>query len=250
MITAVVTVDLSRLHAMVGGSEFARGGGSVGSSGGVFGAMRLQWAKRYEAFARKRFNANSRGGGDGTWPPLALTTLERRRQGPNAARTKGKVVDGKHVFDPRAGYISLGRDTKIGRSRVYRNGELDLNRPEQLVGAIFFKKNGDAFAVSANILKDTGILFNALTIGQMGNRVQAIPFGVRYGFTEAPHPPRKGSKKSKLTIARLASIHHNGNPARHLPRRTILVQPDAQTLRGMANDYARAVVRAANGGAQ
>lgn len=237
MIYAVVTVDLSRLHAITGGSEFARGGGSVGSSGGAFGAMRLQWAKRYEAFARKRYNANSRGGGDGTWPALAFSTLAARTQGPNTARTRGKRVNGKMMFDPRAGYVSLARDTK-------RGGEL--------VPAIVLRESGDNFSISANILKDSGILFNALTIGQIGNRVEAIPFGVRYGFTQAPHRPRKRKKgkKAKLTIAKLASIHHNGNPARGLPRRTILVQPDAQTLRGMANDYARAVVRASRGGAQ
>lgn len=240
MIYAVVTVDLSRLHAITGGSEFARGGGSVGSSGGAFGAMRLQWAKRYEAFARKRFNANSRGGGDGTWPALALSTLERRQQGKNTANTNATVslTDGKRVFNPRAGYISLGRDTK-------RDGGL---------APAIFGKGMDARAVSANILKDTGMLFNALTIGQMGNRVEAIPMGVRYGFSPAPHFPKKGrafnGAKAKMTISRLASIHHFGNPARGLPKRTILVHPDAQTLRGMANDYARAVVRASRGGAQ
>lgn len=38
-----------------------------------------QWAFIYRTFARRRFNIYSRGGGD--WPPLAASTIKRRRTG-------------------------------------------------------------------------------------------------------------------------------------------------------------------------
>lgn len=38
-----------------------------------------QWAVRYRAFVQERFDAFSKGGGD--WPPLAASTIRRRRKG-------------------------------------------------------------------------------------------------------------------------------------------------------------------------
>ncbi len=48
-------------------------------------AMCNQWGKRYEGFARRRFTRLSRGGGE--WPPLAPSTIKRRRAGKGKKRS-------------------------------------------------------------------------------------------------------------------------------------------------------------------
>lgn len=50
----------------------------AGESGPVNDAV-LQWAVRTRAYLQQRFDAYSKGGGD--WPPLADSTVARRRQG-------------------------------------------------------------------------------------------------------------------------------------------------------------------------
>lgn len=176
-----------------------------------------QWAKRYEVFVRRRFNAYSRGGGD--WPALALSTVRARRA---------------------AGRGSLGAAGSNDRSSLAR-------KAGRLVDA----------GRTVTILKDTGALFNALTIAAPGNIKTFIPNGVRFGIGgPAIHPRkaqqqrlrreinkvrrslgasgRKGGKVSTLTIGRLAAIHDQGEG--HNPRRQIIAQPDQQTIAGMARD--------------
>lgn len=50
--------------------------------------MFKQWSGRYEGFTRRRFKKNSRGGGE--WPPLAASTIARRRKGKSKGKGKGK----------------------------------------------------------------------------------------------------------------------------------------------------------------
>lgn len=171
-----------------------------------FAQMFAQWAKRYETFVRRRFVIQSRGGGE--WAPLAKSTVERRR-GPLQSKRLAQIASGKRR-------IKSGEATFLAR---------DTERGGRLVPA----------AKSYAILRDTGILFNALAIRAYGNKMRPIPYGVVYGFAQTPHGA------NGPTIAGLAAIHHRGNARRKLPARKILVQPDAATQIGMTNDAARAI---------
>lgn len=216
--------------------------GTTISVAGPVADMRKQWAKRYEGFVRTRFNANSRGAGDGSWPPLALSTIvaRERKGGKNLKRIKGKMIDGKAVYDSRTGTVSLARNT-----RHNEGPDLGGFRFGRLQGAIVKStKSGRGFGklvgIAVAILKDTGLLFNALLAGQPGNRINQIPGGIEIGFSNFPHATGKGKNP---TIANLASWHHFGVPKNHLPARTILVAPNAETQTGMADDARRCINR-------
>lgn len=156
----------------------------------------------YSAFTRRRFVAYSRGGGG--WPPLAASTLRRRRKGKGTGK--------------------------------------------------------------AAILRDTGLLFMALTIGAAGNFLRRTRAGIVYGFGDNQHPRRvvghrvKTNKRtgaqtkgrrillttagaSATTLRQIAIYHQEGGP--RLPRRVILAQPDAQTARQFDGMVRRAVNEAA-----
>jgi hypothetical protein len=63
-----------------------------------------QWAARYRSFAQERFVKFSRG--KGTWPPLAPSTIARRRKGRGRRRdAQGRAI-GK-----RARVVAILRDT-------------------------------------------------------------------------------------------------------------------------------------------
>lgn len=77
-------------------------------------------------------------------------------------------------------------------------------------------------AKNVSILRDTGILLNALTIGAPGNLFRGIRGGVRVGFGgPAKHPG------GKATIRDIAVAHDEGRG--NLPKREILAKPDAKT---------------------
>lgn len=88
----------------------------------------------------------------------------------------------------------------------------------------------------AKILRDTGTLLSALTIGHAGNLFKKIRGGVRFGFGGGASHPDGGA-----TIAQIARWHDAGSG--NLPQRQIVVEPDAKTIRGMAGDVKRSVVR-------
>ena len=70
---------------------------------------------------------------------------------------------------------------------------------------------------SAKILRDTGSLFKALSIGGPGNHTKPIKNGIRFGFGGSTH-------SGGVTFKRLAMIHQLGKG--NVPRREILVHPD------------------------
>jgi hypothetical protein len=89
-----------------------------------------------------------------------------------------------------------------------------------------------------SILRDTGVLMNALQPtaslrpgGIEDHQVNGVAVG--YGGP-APHPGRRGP-----TIAQIAQWHDTG--AGRLPRREIIVAPDARTLDLMRRDLEEAV---------
>lgn len=135
-----------------------------------------QWAARYRAFLRERFDIYSKGGGN--WKPLAESTIRQRRKG------KG--------------------------SRRFAAG-------------------------TTAILRDTGIMFAALDPvfrGKPGQLQEDIDFGIRVGFGG---PSGHGS--DNFTVADLARWHNDGDG---VPKRVIVVPPDAATLQGMQSDMQRA----------
>lgn len=160
--------------------------------------MFTQWAARYSAAMIRRFNTFSRGGGD--WRPLAQSTLAKRRSGGQANFRKDRGARSQRsfaAFDTRRGML-------VQADKAY------------------------------SILKDTGALFGALTIGARGNLTQrgrgTITFGIEGGLSG------KGT-----TIGQIARYHQSGGG--RLPKREILVQPSPSTVRAMATDSRRAAER-------
>lgn len=95
---------------------------------------------------------------------------------------------------------------------------------------------------TVSILRNTGTLFGALTIGAAGNAFRHTPGGIAFGFKGGKHP-------GGTTIAQIAAWHNSG--AGNNPRRRILVQPDTVTLKQMRGDLNRAIqqtMRDARGG--
>ena len=176
--------------------------------------MYTQWGRRIEAFTKRRFEINSRGGGD--WPPLAVSTVKQRRaaspSSPFAARRRAAVAS------------TTARDTRRG-GRVVSSGR------------------------SVAILRDTGVLFKALSVGAPGNTLTPIRGGLEYGISgSGSHSGGALSAiagsargRSSITIADLAAIHNAGTS--RIPQRRIVVEPDHGTLNGMSEDAARAVAR-------
>ena len=87
----------------------------------------------------------------------------------------------------------------------------------------------------ARILRDTGVVFQALEIGAPGNLLKNIPHGVRFGFGgPARHPDGKAS------IADIGRFHDAGDG---VPQRKIIVEPNRATVRGMLSDVKRVNAR-------
>lgn len=204
---SIQTQGLDRLQA-----GLARTGSSA-----PMRTMFVQWAKRYEGFTRRRFVTYSRGGG--TWAPLAQSTIDARRTG-------GKY----RKYGPNRAQAAREIRSRLARTTNAKRAATLTRDLKHVTGS-----KGVA------ILRDLGILFNALSIGTTGNLLQQIPDGIRYGFADAPH---NGSPR---TIAKIAGYHQTGT--RHMPARPILAQPDEQTVRGMVSDLGRAVRALAAGGA-
>lgn len=204
MITATVDVKLD------GMAKFKSSLDKNPSAGPIMDALK-QWAVRYRAFVQRRFDRFSKGGGD--WPALAESTIRGRRQGTSKA-TKRSSLARRPVRD--------------------EDGKIVGHRPVQAT-----KKNaqGKVMGVSVSILRDTGTLFAALA-PQFTNAPGALQqFGalsVEVGFGGAASHPGAG-----ITVAELAFAHQIGHG--RLPPREIIVEPDAETLRGMAGDMQRAL---------
>jgi hypothetical protein len=86
----------------------------------------------------------------------------------------------------------------------------------------------------AEILRDTGILINALDVGAPGNLCQRTQTGIRVGFGGAARHPG-----GKATIRDIAVFHDQGEG--HNPQRQIIAEPDAATQQAMAAQYAQAL---------
>lgn len=91
-----------------------------------------------------------------------------------------------------------------------------------------------------SILRDTGLLFNALDPQFSPGRgaiQEDVPFGVTVGFGGPAKYP-----EGRASIADVAAFHQNGG--RRLPKREILVAPDTRTTQLMGQDMQRGIDRA------
>lgn len=105
------------------------------------------------------------------------------------------------------------------------------------------KVSGKAIKTGVAILRDTGMLMNALVptfTGNPGALEKDIPFGVVVGFGgTGKHPDGYAS------IADIASFHQVGGG--RLPKREIIVDPDATVRRMMAATMQAALKRMQDG---
>ncbi len=98
-----------------------------------------------------------------------------------------------------------------------------------------WKKTYGKAKVKTQILRDTGILFGALSIGQPGNLFKFIRKGIRVGFSGAPH------SGSKVTIKQIAIKHQKGDSKTNLPKRKILHEPDLAFKNRMLMDLKKGI---------
>jgi len=179
----------------------------TGGYGPINDALKL-WGVRYRSWAQQRFNAFSKGGGD--WKPLADSTIAKRRRG-----TKSNQQKLKEIWSARVA----------------------LHKKDS--------KTADVLGGQVSILRDTGLLFNALSpmfVGAPGALERRIKFGIRVGYG-GPQKHTLGVKGA-ATIADIASFHQKGHLP-HLPKREIIVNPPMQVVDMMALDIERAIERIA-----
>lgn len=233
-----------------------------------------QWAARYSTFTRRRFNTYSRGGGD--WKPLALSTILARRTGGLKDKTKGqkeaerklkKLTADDNLVAGRSLQRAIKLDAKRKELQKQRRGKTKGHRLKQIERelSLMGRAGGHGASITAGsnlkrlialsdehksiitgrgvaILKDNGVLFNAITIGQQGNQKTDLRNGVRYGFAMGvPHGV------SGTSIGSIAGYHNAGSLNGRPPRRVILALPDQQTTTGMMMDLQRGIREIARG---
>lgn len=233
MVTARVIVNTAPL------TKLKQQLGSVSRTEGhpAWASMRTQWGRRIEAFTRRRFDRYSKGGGD--WPPLALRTVNARRRAGSTSPFAGKKITRRNGLD--------GVTNNSGRRLVAQAVARDTTRGGGIVRT----------TRRAAILVNTGTLKAAITIGVQGNLFRSIPGGVRYGIeggmsrtarkVTTTTPGKNGKRRHKsvaaslsgrATLGQIAKWHQTG--AGRLPKREIVVRPDAETVKGMEGDLSRA----------
>jgi len=196
------------------GPWFAEGGrrhqGQIAFDGDpAFTRMFNKWIARYQSFTRERYQAASRG--DGTWPPLAQSTLLARAY--RLSRTTRQKSPG------------YGKRTKVGRAAA---GGWTATAKRQFAQGM----------MNAAILRDTGLLFNALDINAPGNVVRNEGPTVEYGIGGPA-----GHAGGTATIGESAAAHQSGgvHGGATLPQRKILVAPPEAVIDAMVGDARQAL---------
>ncbi len=175
-------------------------------TGSPLDQMYRQWGSYYLAAIRKRFTKASRTPGH-PWKDLAESTKKGRRKSAAEQRRTKRVK------------------TRTGR----------LRRKTR-------RRTPTAQRTFA-ILKNIGILFNALSIGSPGNLFRVVDFGIHVGFSaQGKHPD------GKATIAEIATYHQEGGRGKSkLPQRKILVEPRTSVKRQMSKALDKAIIRIVRG---
>ena len=262
---AQVTINTKGIRKVLDELAASFGGGGIGAAAasgaaaGGFERMFRQWAERYESFIRRRFENASRG--DGTWAPLQLSTiLGRQHKGRGlkralAGRVKGLTKLEKRLYHrtvrvKKAEFMVRFGGGKLAKGTKKKDYTADQKRAESLARAhatAAVRRAGGHIATrrvaalpaagEALILRDTGTLFKALSLDMPGSINRRIQDGIEVGIGGPAAHPGGGA-----SIADIARIHHEGNPAKGLPPRLIIVPPAEDILRGMASD-ARTVMK-------
>ena len=95
----------------------------------------------------------------------------------------------------------------------------------------------------AALLRDTNTMFAALDPQfqrKPGQLQKDVPFGIKVGYGGGGSHPI-----SSLSVTKLAELHQTGEG--NLPARQMIVEPDQQTVKGMAADMQRAMGKLAQG---
>ena len=197
-----------------------------GGDTAAFDRFGIQVLAMYAAFARRRFDIFSRGGGD--WPPLAPSTIYRRARATVERAKKEADANLKRGFteDKKGNWKAYG-------DREHKNA---LARAENRVKQFFRRAYGYAPAHgqganqrathtpatgSTSILRDTGTLFNAFTVGSPANVMRKRGAIFEYGIGGPEMHP-----DGKTTIGRIAAYHQaGGTMPNRPPQRKILVTP-------------------------
>jgi hypothetical protein len=138
------------------------------------------------------------------------------------------------------GWRDLADSTKRARLRKGKG----LARTSKVPGRIVARnKKGQFRKSNVEILRDTGTLFKALSVGAPGNLTKKIKGGVRFGIIgRGRHPEFEG------TISELGLIHHKG--LGKVPARPIIENPDDRTLRLMGAAVRRSMGKVIRKGSQ
>lgn len=181
--------------------------------------MLKRWRVIYLSFVHLRALAASRG--NGTWAPLAPSTIRRRRRAaPHKRKRQGRASRQAARSSKRVGKKALRR---VKASEVSST----RNRASQSALALGQATGGAEQGRSLAILKDKGILLNVLnpTVNMTpGSYTEYNRFSVLVGYGGAATHP-----SGYATVAGIAEAHQLGNPRRNLPKREIIVQPDLAT---------------------
>ena len=116
--------------------------------------------------------------------------------------------------------------SKAGWKRLKHPRAIDVRRARKgKKGKRLTSGERAALAKKAKPLRDTGLLLNALTLGQPGNMMKYLRHGVRVGFGgKAKH-----GEGGRATIADIARFHNAGKGK--LPKRQILAEPSIPLVR-------------------
>lgn len=122
------------------------------------------------------------------------------------------------------------------RRRFVKNSSGGGDWPKLKSTTMKARRSGTRKGKGVQILRDTGTVHAALSIGAKGNHFQLLRDGCEFGFGgTAAHP------EGHASIADIARFHDQG--AGHLPKRQIIVEPDAATVAAMAEDVKWAINR-------
>jgi phage gpG-like protein len=151
----------------------------------------------YLAYTRERFLRLSKSQGKDEWPPLADYTKLKRLKRVNKSRLR-RILNTMGVQLRKAG-----------------QADSESSRLQRLIA------DDSRFP----ILRDTGYLFNSLSVGGPGNVLSVSDEAMEVG-----------------TAVEYAIVHQRGRG--RVPQREIFVDPDPKTDERMANELANAIMRA------
>lgn len=186
----------------------------------------------YASYIQRRFNTFSRGGGD--WKPLAPSTIyrraratvERARKEADSNLRRGVDTKGKS-FGPAEHEAAIKR--AHGRAHRFLNRVLGVphgaTRGIRIGPATIAK--GAVGSGQVSILRDTGTLFNALSINGPANVMRKRGPVFEFGIGGNMQHPSGG-----VTVGRIAAYHQNGGaiPNRPPQRKILVVPPSSDTV--------------------